>query len=111
MKPNPLMAKETRVAVAAEGERVLRALAPGDRVILLDERGRAVGSEDVAALLADAGDRGCARLVFCIGGPFGHAPAVRERGDDTLRLSNCVLNHQVGFLDSLGGRPACLCGG
>ena len=34
-------------------------------------------------------------LVFCIGGPYGHSDAVRARADLTLRLSACVLNHQV----------------
>lgn len=35
-----------------EGERVLKALSPGDRVVLLDERGRDLSSEDLARLLA-----------------------------------------------------------
>lgn len=43
-----------------------------------------------------ASDQSWPSLVFCIGGPFGHAPAVRQRGDDTIRLSKMVLNHQVG---------------
>jgi len=33
--------------------------------------------------------------VFCIGGPFGHAQSVIDRADDVIRLSSCVLNHQV----------------
>jgi 23S rRNA (pseudouridine1915-N3)-methyltransferase len=35
------------------------------------------------------------QLVFCIGGPYGHGDAVRERANDTIRLSKLVLNHQV----------------
>ena len=42
-----------------------------------------------------ASDQSWPSLVFCIGGPFGHAPAVRQRGDDVIRLSKMVLNHQV----------------
>ena len=42
-----------------------------------------------------ASDQSWPSLVFCIGGPFGHAPAVRARGNDVIRLSRCVLNHQV----------------
>ena len=34
-------------------------------------------------------------VVFCIGGPYGHSDAVRSRADLMLRLSACVLNHQV----------------
>ena len=52
-------------------------------------------SEDVALLIAAAGDSGMACLVFCIGGPYGHAEAVRARANDSIRLSALVLNHQV----------------
>ena len=34
-------------------------------------------------------------IDFCIGGPHGHSSDVRERADSMLRLSGCVLNHQV----------------
>ena len=44
-----------------------------------------------------AGDDGVSSLVFCLGGPYGHSEAVRARGDVTLRLSACVLNHQVAW--------------
>lgn len=64
-------------------------------MVLLDERGREVTSEGLAQMVAKAGDDG-APLAFCIGGPFGHGPAVRARADDSIRLSRLVLNHQVG---------------
>ena len=114
------------MAVAHEGERVLKCIAATDRVVLLDERGRDASSEDIARLLGQVGapvravlpmissefpgDGQCAAcrrrclqasdnswpgVVFCIGGPFGHSPAVRARGDDVVRLSRCVLNHTV----------------
>ena len=34
-------------------------------------------------------------IDFCIGGPHGHSSEVRKRADSMLRLSGCVLNHQV----------------
>jgi 23S rRNA (pseudouridine1915-N3)-methyltransferase len=95
IKPNPLNAKDTAAAVAAEGQRVLQALGPGDRLVLLDERGRELRSEDMAALLARAGDDNVRGLVFAIGGPYGHGEAVRRRADDVVRLSALVLNHEV----------------
>jgi 23S rRNA (pseudouridine1915-N3)-methyltransferase len=58
-------------------------------VVLLDERGKEVSSEDVAQIIAAAGDDGTP-LVFCIGGPFGHGAAVVERADASVRLSRCV---------------------
>ena len=41
---------------------------------------------------------GVKSLTFCIGGPFGHGQAVKDRADVSVRLSNMVLNHQVGQL-------------
>lgn len=76
---------------------VLKTLSPGERVVLLDERGRDVSSEDIARLIAAAGDSG-APLAFVVGGPYGHGAAVMARADDTLRLSSCVLNHQVAYV-------------
>jgi len=73
---------------------VLKALSPGDHVLLLDERGREVSSEDIARIIAQAGDNG-SPLAFVVGGPFGHGPAVVERANDSIRLSRMVLNHQV----------------
>lgn len=48
------------------------------RVVLLDERGRELTSEDLARLLGAASDQGWQQLAFVIGGPFGHAPEVRR---------------------------------
>lgn len=79
----------------ADGERVLKHVAPGDRVILLDERGASLTSPALANLVAKAGDDGVPRLVFLIGGAYGHGAAARARADQSLRLSDLVLNHAV----------------
>ncbi|KAK9806742.1 hypothetical protein WJX72_001104 [[Myrmecia] bisecta] len=98
LKPNPKKASSPEVAVIAEGERVLKATAGQDYVVVLDERGRNLTSEGMADLLAQASERGASGLTFCIGGPFGHSPAVRQRGNDTIKLSSMVLNHQIANL-------------
>ena len=95
VRPNPSNSRDPEVARAAEGERVLRAVPPGAWQVALDERGREVRSEDVAALLAAAGDAGATALVFAVGGPHGHPAAVRAAARDVVRLSPLVLNHSV----------------
>ena len=42
-----------------------------------------------------AGDNGASSLVFCIGGPYGHAASIRDRADSVISVSSLVLNHQV----------------
>lgn len=95
IKPNPMNTKDTSVAKVQEGERVLKSVNPGERLIVLDERGRDVKSEDFAKILAQASDEGWPGVVFAIGGPYGHAPDVREKAHDVIKLSSCVLNHSV----------------
>lgn len=76
---------------------VLKAVAAGDRVILLDERGKDVSSEDVARILIKASDDGTP-LCFVVGGPFGHGAAVTQRADEAVRVSRMVLNHSVAYI-------------
>lgn len=97
LKPNPKGARDVEAQKAAEAQKVLAAIGPRDRVVLLDERGREATSEDVARLIAAAGDEG-RPLAFCIGGPFGHGAAVVERSDESVRLSRLVLNHSVALV-------------
>ena len=94
---NPQKAKDNEAATKAEGERVLKHLTPSDFVVLLDERGKSLSSEKLAELVAEAGERrsSSSSLVFVVGGPFGHARAVSERADASLKLSQLVLNHAV----------------
>ncbi|BBG95410.1 methyltransferase, partial [Prunus dulcis] len=61
------------------------------RVVLLDERGKDIGSEQMAEL-------GASRLSFCIGGPHGHGKRLRERADVSVKLSSMVLNHQIAIV-------------
>lgn len=100
LKPNPrgAAADDAAAQMAAEAERVVRAVGPRDRLVLLCERGRELSSADMARLLSDAGEASPSALVFAIGGPFGHGAAVRERANDSIRLSALVLNHQVARL-------------
>ncbi|DBB07708.1 TPA: hypothetical protein ACH3X3_009134 [Trebouxia sp. C0006] len=98
VKPNPKKAASPIVAVQSEGEKVLKLITPQDYVVLLDENGKAASSEGMAKLVAEAGERGVANLVFCIGGPYGHSMDVRSRANETLKLSDMVLNHQIAHM-------------
>ncbi|PNW72157.1 hypothetical protein CHLRE_16g680100v5 [Chlamydomonas reinhardtii] len=94
IKPNPRNSPDPAVQRETEGEKVLKALDSRDLVVVLDERGSELKSEDLAKLVAAAGDEG-RPIAFCIGGPYGHSDAVRGRADRMIRLSSMVLNHQV----------------
>ncbi|EEH53405.1 uncharacterized protein MICPUCDRAFT_29179 [Micromonas pusilla CCMP1545] len=95
VRPNPKNAKDPRAQLEAEGERVMRHVDARDFVVLMDERGKDLSSEALAAVVADVGDGGHSGIVFCVGGPFGHGDAVTRRADARVRLSSMVMNHQV----------------
>ncbi len=80
---------------AAEAEALLGALPARGRLIALDERGEDITSTALAALLERCAQDGVTSLVFAVGGPYGHAPVVRERAWRVLRLSSLVLAHAV----------------
>ncbi len=79
----------------AEGERILSMLRPGDRMILLDERGEMPGSEAFATMLQKQMASGLRRLVFVVGGPYGFSDAVYNRADGMLSLSRMTLSHEM----------------
>ena len=76
----------------AEGEQILARLHAGERLVLLDERGRQLNSKGLSASLADwQSDGRDACLV--IGGPDGVSDACRQRADFIWSLSSLTLPH------------------
>jgi len=80
---------------ASESEDVRKRLKPTDRVIVLDERGEQVSSETFADWMQISMNEGIKRVVFVIGGPFGHDPSLRQEAWKVLGFSPLVLNHEL----------------
>lgn len=78
-----------------ESTRVLAALRPQERVVVLDERGKLLSSPQFAQQLGNWSDQGGRDLVFVTGGAYGLTDAVRERADLVLSLSPMVFPHQL----------------
>ena len=77
----------------AEGEAILRQLADGDYVTLLDERGEEYRSVEFALWLQKRLNSGVKRLVLGIGGPF--SDDFYARADGRLSLSRMTFSHQI----------------
>uniref|UniRef100_A0A0R0FPE2 RNA methyltransferase n=1 Tax=Glycine max TaxID=3847 RepID=A0A0R0FPE2_SOYBN len=95
IRPNP---RNARAQVDAEDEAVMNLIRSDDWVVMLDERGQDIESEQMAELVGDAGNTGASRLSFCIGGPYGHGRKMRQRANLSIKLSSLVLNHQIALL-------------
>lgn len=78
-----------------ESERILAALKPGEKVVVLDERGTLLTSPAFAQRLGTWRDQGARDIVFVIGGAYGMTDTVRERADLVLSLSPMVFPHQL----------------
>jgi 23S rRNA (pseudouridine1915-N3)-methyltransferase len=78
-----------------ESAQILQQLKEGDYLIVLDERGEQISSEVFAGWLKDAMDNSVKRVVFAIGGPFGHDPMLRTKAHKILGFSPMVLNHEL----------------
>lgn len=82
---------ETSRIMGVEGERILR-VAGTDQLIALDERGRALSTQQWAQAMARWLQEG-RDTVLAIGGPEGHSAAVLERAHACWSLSAMTLPH------------------
>ena len=63
------------------------------RTILLDEKGKPLGSEEFARLLGDWRDGGIREARFVIGAADGHSQAERDRADLLLSFGKATWPH------------------
>ena len=78
-----------------EGELILKALQPGDVVVLLDEHGKEFRSIEFAEWAEKKMHTVNKRLVFIIGGPYGFSPKVYEAAHEKMSLSRMTFSHQM----------------
>ncbi|GAC1583702.1 MAG: 23S rRNA (pseudouridine(1915)-N(3))-methyltransferase RlmH [Candidatus Velthaea sp.] len=81
-------------AMAAEGEAILRAIAPNDHVWLLERSGIELTSIELSQRLERLALEGTSRVTFVIAGTFGASPALLERANVRWSLSKLTLLHE-----------------
>ncbi|MEM1129040.1 MAG: 23S rRNA (pseudouridine(1915)-N(3))-methyltransferase RlmH [Pseudomonadota bacterium] len=81
--------------ISAEAQLLSRAAPKGALKVMLDERGRALKSPELAARLGSWRDTGCRDLAILIGGADGLAPSFRQEGDFVLSLGPMVWPHML----------------
>ncbi|KAI3979933.1 hypothetical protein MKX01_042587 [Papaver californicum] len=91
IRSNPKNTSNVKAQIEGEDALIMQHIKSGDWVVLLDEHGLDIASEQMA-------DMGSSTLSFCIGGPYGHGRQVRERANVTIKLSSMVLNHQIALV-------------
>jgi 23S rRNA (pseudouridine1915-N3)-methyltransferase len=81
-----------------EGEKILAALSSDDYVVVCDERGKAVTTDQLVCELRNLREGNRRRMAVIVGGALGVSPAVRQRADAVWSLSGCVLAGSVARL-------------
>ena len=78
-----------------EGDLMLERIAPSDEVYLLDERGLAYTSENLAGFLQKRMTASVKHLVLVIGGPFGFSEKMYQRANGLISFSQLTFSHQM----------------
>ncbi|GER39763.1 ribosomal RNA large subunit methyltransferase H [Striga asiatica] len=107
--------RDVMARIEHEDTAVMSLIKQNEWVVMLDERGVGINSEQMASLIGDAGNtairnaqtmknvnnvlsNGASSILFCIGGAYGHGKQLRQRADVSIRLSSLVLNHEVALV-------------
>jgi 23S rRNA (pseudouridine1915-N3)-methyltransferase len=78
-----------------EAQRLQAQLGPGISLILLDERGKSLSSEEFARKIGSMRDDGRRGLVIAIGGADGHEASLREQAALVLSFGAMTWPHQL----------------
>ena len=81
-------------AVVAEGERILKLLAPGEPLWLLERSGVQLDSLTLSKRLSELADSGASRLSIVVAGTYGASPELLARADFKWSLSALTFLHE-----------------
>ncbi|MDR3365431.1 MAG: 23S rRNA (pseudouridine(1915)-N(3))-methyltransferase RlmH [Prevotellaceae bacterium] len=77
-----------------EGELILAAVGEGE-LLLLDERGQELSSEEFALFLSKKMSGSAKALTFVVGGAYGFSEEVYRRANGKIALSRMTFSHQM----------------
>ena len=78
-----------------EGQKLQGQLQPGTALILLDERGKNISSEDFAGRIGQLRDGGRKAMVIAIGGADGHDQPLRDQAELVMSFGLLTWPHQL----------------
>ena len=78
-----------------EGDLILAKIKAGDKLVLLDDKGKDYSSLAFSKHLQQQMNSGIKRLVFVVGGPYGFDASVYAKAQGKLSLSKITFSHQM----------------
>ena len=79
----------------AEGIKLLDQIDPKDFLILLDDKGKQLNSNEFAQQIEKITLAGNSTLSFAVGGAYGFSEAVYQRANLQISLSKMTFSHQL----------------
>ena len=86
---------DARSRMTAEAGLLIGAIPDGSVRVILDEKGKALSSDDFASLVKRHLDQGTSSITFLIGGPDGHASELRRDAGLLLSLGPMTWPHRL----------------
>lgn len=93
--PQDPSAAQIRSALSNEGEQILARIPKNTQVIALCVEGKQHTSEGLSELISQNANLGSGSMTFIIGGSYGLDPAVKQRGDLRLSMSEMTFPHRL----------------
>lgn len=81
--------------IKEESEAIEKIIQPGDKLIVLDERGKSITSVQLAQTIQTDDNQGIKRHVYIIGGAFGLSESIKKKAHLLLGLSALTLPHEL----------------
>lgn len=94
MPKNAGMMSEAELKIK-EGDTIMAMIKKEDYLVVLDENGKQMNSEGVAAFLQQRANESEKNIIFLIGGAYGVSKDVLQRADFKWSLSQLVFPHQL----------------
>lgn len=95
VRPAVHSGRDPKKSLLREGEAILKRIAPGEIMLLCDEKGRQLTTREWAHLMRRLRDQEGRPVALVIGGAFGVDESVRKRADQVLALSRLTFPHQL----------------
>lgn len=88
-------AKDEKDTSRMEADMILQRLKNDDILVLLDEKGKSFDSIGFSKFIEKQQIESSKRVVFLVGGAFGHHTIIRSRANYSISLSQMTFSHQM----------------
>ena len=95
LKESKSVKNQSKEVLKKEAELILKQLNPKDIVVLLDEKGKEMGSEHFSVWLEKKQMIGPKQIIFITGGAYGFDESVYRRADEIISISKMTFSHQM----------------